>query len=85
MKKQTYGDCNKPNLLFKLEKDGTLRHHCSGKIVCPDSTDYLFLKTSCPDGNGQYERLAVGITYIILAFSFQIFGYYYSVKVSAVQ
>ncbi len=61
MKKQTYGDCNKPNLLFRLEKDGTLRHNCSGKIVCPDSTDYLFLKKNCPDGKGKYERLAVGI------------------------
>ncbi len=61
MKRQPHGDCNIPNLLFRLEKDGTLRHNCSGKIVCPDSTDFLFLKKNCADGKGQYERLGVGI------------------------
>eukprot|EP00794_Sanderia_malayensis_P020639 gene20639-22674_t len=57
-KKQRYGDCNKPNMLYRLENDGTLRHNCSGKIVCPDSSDNLYLKKECPNGRGQYERLA---------------------------
>ena len=56
-KRERYGDCNKPNYLFVLEKDGTLRHQCSRKIVCPDSNNYLSLKKECTDG--KYERLAV--------------------------
>ena len=56
-KRTTYGDCNKPNYRFVLESDGTLRHKCSGKIVCPDSRNYLSLKTHCDDG--KFERLSV--------------------------
>ena len=52
-------DCNRKNALFVLESDGTLKHHCSGKIVCPDANDDLYLKKECPDGKGKYERLAV--------------------------
>ena len=58
-KRQTYGDCNKKNLLFVLESDGTLRHNCSGKIVCPASSGNLVLKDKCPNDEGKYERLAV--------------------------
>ena len=58
-KRERYGDCNKPNNLFTLQNDGTLRHNCSGKIVCPDSKNYLSLKSTCPDNKGKYKRLAV--------------------------
>jgi len=57
-KRERYGDCNKPNNLFTLQNDGTLRHNCSGKIVCPDSKNYLSLKSTCPDNKGKYKRLA---------------------------
>lgn len=58
-KREQFGDCNKPNYLFVLENDGTLRHQCSGKIVCPDSSNYLSLKKECPNDRGKYQRLAV--------------------------
>ena len=58
-KRERYGDCNKKNYLFILENDGTLRHQCSGKVVCPDSKNYLSLKSKCPDDKGKYKRLAV--------------------------
>lgn len=57
--KQT--DCNHPNNLFVLEKNGDLKHHCSGKIVCADSKNYFSLKTTCPNNRGKFERLAVRI------------------------
>ncbi|XP_065054894.1 uncharacterized protein LOC135683537 isoform X1 [Rhopilema esculentum] len=57
-KRETYRDCNKPNFLFVLESDGTLRHNCSGKIVCPASSGNLVLKKECPNDEGKYERLA---------------------------
>ena len=58
-KREQFGDCNKPNYLFTLENDGTLRHNCSGKVVCPGSGNYLSLRNTCPDDKGKYKRLSV--------------------------
>ena len=69
-KRESYGDCNKPNYLFILENDGTLRHQCSGKVVCPDSSNYLSLKSQCPDDKGKYNRLAVKKPCLITQFFF---------------
>ena len=48
--------------MFVLENDGTLRHHCSGKVVCPQpSGGYVPLKKGCPNDQGKFERLAVSM------------------------
>ena len=58
--KTQYQDCNHPHMKFVMEADGTLKHHCTGKYVCPDNNQ-LFMKSSCNTEDAKFERLGVSL------------------------
>lgn len=65
--------CDQPFMQFSLSADGTLKHHCSGKMVCPRKPAQgkrceLMISSKCQPQDGKFERTAGMISK--LAFSF---------------
>ena len=57
------GLCSERHLQFTLGSDGVLRHHCSGKMVCPENGAInngarIVVSGSCTVENSKFERTA---------------------------
>lgn len=55
--------CNQPFMQFTLSADGTLKHHCSGKMVCPRKPARgkrceLMISSKCQPQDAKFERTA---------------------------
>ena len=55
--------CDQPFMQFALKADGTLKHECSGKMVCPGSPPSgkgceLVISSKCQPQNAKFERTA---------------------------
>jgi len=48
--------CSESHLQFSLGSDGVLRHSCSGKMVCPESSAKIVVSGSCSADNSKFER-----------------------------
>ena len=57
------GECAEDFMEFSLDEEGVLRHHCSGKMVCPERDSIrngarLHVSTACNKEDSKYERTA---------------------------
>lgn len=55
--------CDQPFMQFTLSADGTLKHHCSGKMVCPRKPAQgkrceLMISSKCQPQDAKFERTA---------------------------
>ena len=55
--------CDQPFMQFTLSGDGTLKHHCSGKMVCPRKPAQgkrceLMISSKCQPQDAKFERTA---------------------------
>lgn len=55
--------CDQPFMQFSLSADGTLKHHCSGKMVCPRKPAQgkrceLMISSKCQPQDAKFERTA---------------------------
>ena len=55
--------CDQPFMQFTLSADGTLKHHCSGKMVCPRKPAQgkrceLMISSKCQPHDAKFERTA---------------------------
>ena len=53
------GPCSDSFMEFSLDANGVLRHHCSGKMVCPDNDNngaVLGVSSGCTEENSKFTR-----------------------------
>ena len=55
--------CDQPFMQFSLSADGTLKHHCSGRPVCPrkparGKNCELMISSKCQPQDSKFERTA---------------------------
>ena len=53
------GLCTDSFMEFRLDANGVLRHHCSGKMVCPDNGNNgaaLGVSSGCTEENSKFTR-----------------------------
>ena len=55
--------CDQPFMQFALSADGSLKHHCSGKLVCPRKPAQgkrceLMISSKCQPQTSKFERTA---------------------------
>ena len=57
------GECSEDFMKFNLDENGILRHHCSGKMVCPEDGEThngakVVLSSSCKEEDAKFEKTA---------------------------
>lgn len=52
-------DCNHKRMLFDFGADGVMKHHYSGKKICPDSNGFLVVSSQCTDTEATFTRTAL--------------------------
>ena len=69
--------CDQPFMQFTLSADGTLKHHCSGKMVCPRKPAQgkrceLMISSKCQPQDAKFERTAGMISKLARTFVFKL-------------
>lgn len=55
------GSCSNNFMEFSLDANGVLRHHCSGKMVCPENGNSgaaIKVNSGCTEEDSKFERTA---------------------------